>query len=127
MSTELFSWGSAHTTSGENRFQKSDSKCAIKKPFINSLTPRVKPWVIQSFLTFDSMDGTLVLFLFQFYPACNLEKLISFGIGTVRSEMIHILNCRLRIFTTVNYIYNVNFYCHRPVLPEIDECRFGNF
>ena len=26
---------------------------------INPLTPRVKPWVIQSFLTFDSMDRTL--------------------------------------------------------------------
>ena len=26
--------------------------------FVNPLTPRVKPWVIQSFLTFDSMDGT---------------------------------------------------------------------
>ena len=24
--------------------------------FVNPLTPRVKPWVIQSFLTFDSMD-----------------------------------------------------------------------
>ena len=27
--------------------------------FVNPLTPRVKPWVIQSFLTFHSMDGTL--------------------------------------------------------------------
>ena len=27
--------------------------------FVNSLTPRVKPWVMQSFLTFDSMDRTL--------------------------------------------------------------------
>ena len=27
--------------------------------FVNPLTPRVKPWVIQSFLTFDSMDKTL--------------------------------------------------------------------
>ena len=26
--------------------------------FVNPLTPRVKPWVIQSFLTFDSMDRT---------------------------------------------------------------------
>ena len=32
-----------------------------KKNFLlfNPLTPRVKPWVIQSFLTFDSMDRTL--------------------------------------------------------------------
>ena len=28
--------------------------------FVNPLTPRVKPWVIQSFLTFDSMDRTFV-------------------------------------------------------------------
>ena len=27
--------------------------------FVNPLTPRVKPWVMQSFLTFDSMDRTL--------------------------------------------------------------------
>ena len=27
--------------------------------FVNPLTPRVKPWVIQSFLTFDSKDRTL--------------------------------------------------------------------
>ena len=27
--------------------------------FVNPLTPRVKTWVIQSFLTFDSMDRTL--------------------------------------------------------------------
>ena len=26
---------------------------------MNPLTPRVKPWVIQSSLTFDSMDRTL--------------------------------------------------------------------
>ena len=27
--------------------------------FVNPLTPRVKPWVIQIFLTFDSMDRAL--------------------------------------------------------------------
>ena len=27
--------------------------------FVNPLTPRMKPWMIQSFLTFDSMDRTL--------------------------------------------------------------------
>ena len=27
--------------------------------FVNPLTPRVKPWVIQSFLSFDSMDRSL--------------------------------------------------------------------
>ena len=27
---------------------------------INPLTPRVKPWVIQSFLTFDSMESVTI-------------------------------------------------------------------
>ena len=34
---------------------KSGQLCVL---FLNPLTPRVKPWVIQSFLTFDSMDRT---------------------------------------------------------------------
>ena len=33
--------------------------------FVNPLTPRVKPLVIQSFLTFDSMNTNLTLFNFQ--------------------------------------------------------------
>ena len=60
--------------------------------FVNPLTPRVKPWVIQSFLTFDSMDRTLkcdhslescraVLYcgtvFSQFYPVCNCLKNLS--------------------------------------------------
>ena len=32
---------------------------SISNNNLNILTPRVKPWVIQSFLTFDSMDRTL--------------------------------------------------------------------
>ena len=40
--------------------------------FVNPLAPRVLPWVIQSFLTF------------QFNPVCY------FGLGTVRSEMVKI-------------------------------------
>ena len=70
--------------------------------FVNPLTPRVKPWVIQSFLSFDSMNRTLkcdhslescwaVLYclFFQFYPVCNFEKIINFGlVGTVRSEWL---------------------------------------
>ena len=32
---------------------------AQSQPYINPLTPKVKPWVIQSFLTFDSMYRTL--------------------------------------------------------------------
>ena len=54
--------------------------------FVNPLTPKVKPWVIQSFLTFDSMDRTLKCG--QFYPVCYFGKFISFGIGTVRGERV---------------------------------------
>ena len=32
---------------------------------------------------------TVVLFVFQFYPVCDFEKLISFGLGTVRSERVN--------------------------------------
>ena len=69
--------------------------------FVNPLTPRVKPWVIQSFLTFDSMKRTLkcdhllesfeqyftvLLYVFQFYPVCNFGKFINFGLSTARNE-----------------------------------------
>ena len=37
----------------------SGSLCVILIGIVNSLTPRVKPWVIQSYLTFDSIDRTL--------------------------------------------------------------------
>ena len=36
--------------------------CVVPKAvllYLDPLTPRVKPWVIQSFLTFDSMNRTL--------------------------------------------------------------------
>ena len=67
------------------------------------LTPRVKPWAMQSFLTFDSIDRTLkcdhslkaveqyftkVLFVFQFWPVSTFGKFISFGLGTGRSERV---------------------------------------
>ena len=72
--------------------------------FVNPLTPRVKPWVIQSFLTFDSMDRTLkcdhsmesllsscsAVFFFQFYQVFNFSKFISFGLCTVRSQSVKI-------------------------------------
>ena len=64
--------------------------------FVNPLTPRVKPWAIQRFLTFDSMDRTLkcdhsavehyftvVLFVFQFSPGCNLS-IFDFALSGVR-------------------------------------------
>ena len=71
--------------------------------FVSPLTPRVKPWVIQSFLTFKPMDRTLkcdhwkavmqyftvVLFVFQFFQVLNVRKFIKFGLGTVRSERVN--------------------------------------
>ena len=68
---------------------------------LNLLTPRVKLWVIQGFLTFDSEHLSMaihwkaveqyfavVLFAFQFYPICNVGKCISFGLGTARGERV---------------------------------------
>ena len=63
----------------------------------------MKSWVIQSFLTFDSMYKTLsvtihwkaveqyftvVVVGFQFYPVCNFRKFNNFGLGSVRSERV---------------------------------------
>ena len=62
---------------------------------VNPLTSRVKPWVIQSFLTFNPMDRkcdhsleTAVLYCGAvcFYTVCDFGKFINFGFGTVRSE-----------------------------------------
>ena len=72
--------------------------------FFSPVTPRVKPWVIQMFLTFDSVDRTLKcnyslarfeqystveLFILQFSPVCNFGKYINFGIGTVGTERVN--------------------------------------
>ena len=67
--------------------------------FVNPLTPRVKPLVIQRFTTFDSMERihslvscfiyfAAVLFVFQFYPECNFGKFDNFGFGIIRSEIV---------------------------------------
>ena len=58
--------------------------------FGNALTPRVKPWVIQSFLTFDCMDRTLNG---DRSMVCPFGKFDSFGFSTVRSERVKVLNC----------------------------------
>ena len=65
------------------------------------MTSRVKPFLIQSFLTFDSMTEsesvtshcyaieqyvTVVRFAFQFYPVCDFGKFISFGLVWQRQE-----------------------------------------
>ena len=71
------------------------------------MTPREKSWVIQSFLSFDSMDRILkgdhslescwavlivVLFVFQFYPVCNFGKVVNFGLDTVGIESVNSLS-----------------------------------
>ena len=59
----------------------------FKLAAINPLTPRVKPWAIQTFSAFDSMGTTIkcdhslesciavLSAVFQFYPVCNFGKL----------------------------------------------------
>ena len=46
---------------------------------INLFTPGVNLWVIQSFLTFDSMDR--ILKCDQFYPRCNFGKFTNFDLA----------------------------------------------
>ena len=72
---------------------------------LNPLTPRVKPWVTHSFLTFDSVDTepltvtiqwkaveqylTVVPFGIQ-ASVCCFGKFINFVLGTVRSERVNV-------------------------------------
>ena len=71
--------------------------------FVNPLTPRVKPWVIQSFITFACMNRTLksgdslescgaVLYCgavcFSIYPLCNFVKCINSRPVTVKGERV---------------------------------------
>ena len=46
--------------------------------FVNPLTPRVKPWVIQSFITFDYMDRSLKCD--HSLESCLFSNLIQFAI-----------------------------------------------
>ena len=71
----------------------------------NPLTPKVKPWVIQSFVTLiqwtEPLSVTIlwkavekcvgvVLFGFQFFPGIILENFFNFRLGTVRvNSWIH--------------------------------------
>ena len=73
--------------------------------FINTLTPRVKPWVIQSFLTFDSMDRTPkcdhslkscwavvycgAICFFDYNLFYNFGEFIICGLVALRSERVH--------------------------------------
>ena len=42
-----------------NHFQEFAAKCQVLCFLFNPFNPRVKPWVMQSFLIFDSMDRTV--------------------------------------------------------------------
>ena len=78
-------------------------KLYLHSLLINPLNPTVKPWVIQSFLAFDSKPYSvtihwkaveqyfiLVLFVFQFYTLWSLKTNFSLNsrLGTVRSERL---------------------------------------
>ena len=59
--------------------------------FLNPLIPRVKPWVIQSFPTFDSINRALKCDhsfgkLLSFTQFAILEFFFHFGLGNVKSE-----------------------------------------
>ena len=61
---------------------------------VKSLTPRMKPWVIQSFLTFDSMDRTLKCdHSLESCRAVLCCSTIWFSILLVILENLSILNC----------------------------------
>ena len=53
--------------------------------FVYSLTPRVKPQLIQRFLTFDSMARTL-----KCDHSFNFRKSINFVLGTISSEGVEV-------------------------------------
>ena len=59
------------------------------------MTLRVKPEMIENFLTFDSIHWkaleqyfTAVLFVFKFYPLCNFGTFIKFGLVTIKCERL---------------------------------------
>ena len=41
---------------------------------------------VHSFVKLSELYFTVVLFVFRFYPVCNLEKIVSFGLGTIKSD-----------------------------------------
>ena len=54
---------------------------------------------------------TVVLFVFQFYPVCNLRNFIDFGIGTVRFQRVKTwLSCYA--YQECNYLHSVDKWSH---------------
>ena len=70
---------------------------------MNYFTPRVKPWLMDRTLKCDySLESsTVVLFAVQFYPVCNFDTFINFGLGTVRTERVGALP---RTFTWIFFL-----------------------
>ena len=82
---------------------------------LNPLTPRVKPWALQSFLTFDSMDRTLkcdhslnavdqyfTVVLFQFNPVCKS------GVNGLWLPVIHLSQVHCFENCTANFSWGEN-------------------
>ena len=87
----------------------------VQNRFFNPLTARVKPWVIQSSLTFEAFGVTIhwkavdqyftvVLFVFQFYPVCNFGKFMNFELGTVRSDWSRQANLTVQLLKVSIFI-----------------------
>ena len=53
---------------------------------------------------------TVVPFVFQFHPECNLRKFINFGLGTVRSERVIKGSALLLCFRDTLFKYGLNFF-----------------
>ena len=68
--------------------------------FVNPLTPRVKLWVIQSFLTFGSMDRTCV----------NIHWKVSPFIGK-RLNSTLLLCCLFFDFPQFEIVENLSVFC----------------
>ena len=78
--------------------------------FVNPLTPRVKPWVIQSFLTFDSMDRLLKCdhLFFNFPQSAILENLDLALSGVKRGKLgdVNQMVCHLNAFLRLQKFLN---------------------
>ena len=58
----------------------------------------------------------MVLFVFQFHPVCNFEKILSFGLGYVRSERVIIDMSSTAVGISIDLL--------KLMLPV---CNFGKF
>ena len=102
--------------------------------FVNPLTPRVKPWVIQSFLTFDSMYRTLKcdhsLFVFSLTQFVMLENLSIFDMvrsETVKQEEYYTIHISYIVIIVVNkhdeFHTILNFQYNYHIVIDVWECE----